>query len=335
MQEFLYDFSVYIGRFQPFHNGHLKSIKYALKFSKKLIIVLGGAYASPAIRGPWHFTQRMQMILQSLSAGERKKIYFVAIRDRLYHEEKWIQNVQGEVAKITQNAKKIAIVGHEKDSSSYYLRVFPHWAFLETGNYQGINATDIRNLLFLKNDKKMIKNLVPEKVNTILAKYAKTNEFKALKKKFIFTERNKHKVQNEFVTNIIIYCNTYILLIKSKDILKQGLYSLPEVMTLIPNFEEKVLTYMENEFKIDLHKNELYNNYIACDTFDYSERYPLGRQVSKTYFFKLKKENLPVIMKSQNSLEVSWILIDDLCFFENEMYADHFQIIQYFKKYFD
>ena len=38
----------------------------------------------------------------------KKNILFISLRDRLYCEEKWIQNLQGEVVKITQGAQKIA-----------------------------------------------------------------------------------------------------------------------------------------------------------------------------------------------------------------------------------
>ena len=42
--------------------------------------------------------------------------------------------------------------------------------------------------------------------------------------------------------NLLIYCSNYVLLIKSKDILKQGLYSLPEALNFIPDFEKKCLS---------------------------------------------------------------------------------------------
>ncbi len=335
MEKKLYEFCIYIGRFQPFHKGHLNSIKFALKQAQKLIVVIGGAYLSPSIRGPWTVQQRIEMIMASLSSRERKNILFISLRDRLYCEEKWIQNLQGEVVKITQGAQKIALVGHEKDSSSYYLKIFPQWDFLETGNFSGINATDIRYLYYLKNDKKKIQELVPKAVFNYLVKYYKTQEFKELKRKFIYIANNKNKIYLESVINLLIYCSNYVLLIKSKDILKQGLYSLPEALNFIPDFEKNALVNMANEFKIDLPANDLAKSFVSHELFSYSERFPLGKQVSKTYFFKLKAEFLPLVKTSRNSHEVTWILLEDLPFLESQLYADHYQIIQKFKKYFD
>ena len=154
MEKYSYEAGVYIGRFQPFHNGHLNSIKSALLQSKILILVLGGAHLSPSIRGPWSVEERVQMIKSCLTKQQLKRIYFVYVRDRLYCEEKWIQNVKGEVAKIIGNENSVAIIGHEKDSSSYYLKVFPEWHFFETGNFKKINATDVRKSFFLSKNLK-------------------------------------------------------------------------------------------------------------------------------------------------------------------------------------
>lgn len=329
-----YEFSIYIGRFQPFHLGHLESIKFALKYSKKLIIILGGAYSSPSPRGPWNIAQRIEMINSCLSETEKNKIYFVGIRDRLYCEEKWIQNVQGEVFKITNSVRNIAIIGHQKDASSYYLKIFPQWEFLETGNFKSINATDIRNLLFLKNDFSKISKYVPKPILKYLTKYAKSNDYNLLKRKFKYIEKNRNKLRRDSVTNALIFCNQYILLLMSKEPLKKDLYSLPEVDYLDREFENNSLENLQNEVTIDIDKEHLSMSYVSSDFFNYSERFPLGKQLSKTYLFMIKSDNLPLISAAKNSLKVMWVLLDDLPFFQDKMYADHYQIIQKFNKNF-
>ncbi|WGL60243.1 adenylyltransferase/cytidyltransferase family protein [Pigmentibacter sp. JX0631] len=334
MEKKVYEFSVYIGRFQPFHLGHLQSIKFALKYSKKLIIILGGAYSSPSPRGPWNITQRIEMIRSCLTTLEKKKVFFVGIRDRLYCEEKWIQNVQGEVFKITNSESNIAIIGHQKDSSSYYLKIFPQWKFLETGNFKQINATDIRKIYFLKKDLPRIKELVPKSILNYLTKYSKSDDYNFLKNKFKYIEKNKDSFFNENVTNVLIFCNQYILLLKSKETLKEGLYSLPEANNFNKDFESNALEYLQYEVRINIDKEYFSKSYVSSEFFNYSDRFPLGKQISKTYLFILKSDNLPVISKARNSSEVIWILLDDLSFLENKMYSDHYQIIQKFKKNF-
>ncbi|MGH1560634.1 adenylyltransferase/cytidyltransferase family protein [Caulobacter segnis] len=46
-----YDYLVLIGRFQPFHNGHLAVLRHALRLADKVIVLVGsaGQPAPPAI----------------------------------------------------------------------------------------------------------------------------------------------------------------------------------------------------------------------------------------------------------------------------------------------
>lgn len=53
--------ALFIGRFQPFHNGHLKVIKDILKENGWIAIVIGGP-AKPDYRNPFSFAERERMI---------------------------------------------------------------------------------------------------------------------------------------------------------------------------------------------------------------------------------------------------------------------------------
>ena len=57
-----YDLAVYIGRFQPFHNGHLSVINKAEKLADKVLVLVGSANASPSIRNPFTYDERWEMI---------------------------------------------------------------------------------------------------------------------------------------------------------------------------------------------------------------------------------------------------------------------------------
>lgn len=50
-----YDYLVFIGRFEPFHNGHAAVARLALSRAKKLIFLVGSADtpAASATPGPW------------------------------------------------------------------------------------------------------------------------------------------------------------------------------------------------------------------------------------------------------------------------------------------
>ncbi|MBU0615560.1 MAG: nicotinamide-nucleotide adenylyltransferase [Nanoarchaeota archaeon] len=79
----LYDFNMiglFIGRFQPFHNGHLKVIKEALKEMKALQIVVAIPLRQTD-KDPFSAEDRISMIKTALKDEGIKKYDIVAVRD--------------------------------------------------------------------------------------------------------------------------------------------------------------------------------------------------------------------------------------------------------------
>jgi len=58
--------SLFVGRFQPFHNGHLFAIEYALEKSEFLYIGLGSSNKSHEERNPFTAAERIEMIKLAL-----------------------------------------------------------------------------------------------------------------------------------------------------------------------------------------------------------------------------------------------------------------------------
>lgn len=74
---------LYIGRFQPFHNGHLSIILRALEECDELIIGVGSPYQSHSEKNPFTAAERIEMIRESLrEAGiPLEKFQIVTIPD--------------------------------------------------------------------------------------------------------------------------------------------------------------------------------------------------------------------------------------------------------------
>ena len=53
---------LFLGRFQPFHLGHLDVIKQALKMVDELVIVIGSAQYSHTFENPFTDSEREEMI---------------------------------------------------------------------------------------------------------------------------------------------------------------------------------------------------------------------------------------------------------------------------------
>lgn len=54
--------AIFIGRFQPFHKGHLAAIKWILKKEGNIIIVIGSNQKSLTKDNPFYFEERKKMI---------------------------------------------------------------------------------------------------------------------------------------------------------------------------------------------------------------------------------------------------------------------------------
>ncbi|NYZ79420.1 adenylyltransferase/cytidyltransferase family protein, partial [Candidatus Micrarchaeota archaeon] len=59
---------LFIGRFQPFHNGHLKGIEWALKRCDELIIAVGSTQRSFDRMDLFTAGERIEMIRRALKA---------------------------------------------------------------------------------------------------------------------------------------------------------------------------------------------------------------------------------------------------------------------------
>lgn len=59
---------LFVGRFQPFHKGHLATVKFALGKVDQLVIVVGSAQKSHEQRNPFTAGERIRMIKESLDS---------------------------------------------------------------------------------------------------------------------------------------------------------------------------------------------------------------------------------------------------------------------------
>ena len=122
-----YDVLVFIGRFQPFHNGHKAVINSAIEQAKEVIVVVGSSFAARNTRNPFTFDERRQMI-KAVFPQDNVKV--VPVSDYPYDDNKWVaavQNVVHGAISWSPDPVRIGLIGHEKDGSSYYLKIFPTW----------------------------------------------------------------------------------------------------------------------------------------------------------------------------------------------------------------
>jgi nicotinamide-nucleotide adenylyltransferase len=75
--------ALFVGRFQPFHLGHLEVIKRALELEDRLVIVIGSAEENHELANPFTAAERFQMIEAALNASgvARDRYVIIPIRN--------------------------------------------------------------------------------------------------------------------------------------------------------------------------------------------------------------------------------------------------------------
>src|SRR3972149_5821707 len=79
-----------IGRYQPFHLGHLQCIQHVLKKLPEVIIAIGSAQFSHTLHNPFTAGERLTMIRLAMDEAkiDASKYYAIPIRDLRIHEDR-------------------------------------------------------------------------------------------------------------------------------------------------------------------------------------------------------------------------------------------------------
>ena len=184
---YTFDYLVFIGRFQPFHFAHMQTIEIALQKSQNVILALGSAQSERNIKNPFLAVEREQMILSNFSEQDQKRIHFVHVVD-VYNDEKWVKQVKDLVNGVIQPNAKVGLIGHFKDESSYYLRLFPEWQMVELESLKdSISATPMREAYYRG---EIQAEFFPKGTIQFLSEFQKSLIYQKLQQKFKDNDRS-------------------------------------------------------------------------------------------------------------------------------------------------
>ena len=87
---------LYVGRFQPFHLGHLEAIQRVLKEAEEAVIVIGSAQYSHNTNNPFTAGERLVMIRRALkeAAVDYSRVWVVPVPDVHLHML-WVADLEG------------------------------------------------------------------------------------------------------------------------------------------------------------------------------------------------------------------------------------------------
>jgi nicotinamide-nucleotide adenylyltransferase len=85
---------LFVGRFQPFHNGHLEVIKRIMKEVDELVIIVGSSQYSHRLDNPFTAGERITMIRKALEEEEIQlsRIWIIPVPD-VHQHSLWVSQI--------------------------------------------------------------------------------------------------------------------------------------------------------------------------------------------------------------------------------------------------
>lgn len=346
-----YKGAVFIGRFQPFHNGHLEVLRHAMNIADKVLLILGSAHSSRDIKNPFTYPERVLMISSCFGiSSQLEQIQFEPQRDYFYDEPQWRLEVTEKIKKYFKLTDSLALVGMYKDESSSYLNNFPFLEFVPTPQATTHDATTVRRSMFLnpscdkKNWEDNIvhetpwKNSVHCKVEDFLNDFIETEEFSRLQKEYNYIQNYKKTWAKSpfpptFVTSdFVLKSGKNILVVKRKLGVGKGLLALPGgFIKQQETTQNAAIRELREETSLNLSPEKLRLSIQDSKVFDYPNRSLRGRTITHAFYGVIPSdEELPIVSGADDAAEAFWIPIFEVYERSNEFFEDHFHIIHYF-----
>lgn len=332
-----YDTLVLIGRFQPFHNAHCEIVKRTTALCNQLIVITGSANQPRTYKNPFTSFERERMI-RAATAGLSIRIAVEANVDTIYNDQAWAVRIQALVAKHTTPGERIAVIGHKKDESSFYLDMFPQWDFENVEEVEPLSAVNIRDLYFKWSfNSNFIKNVVPETTYDFLMQFRRSAEFAQIIKEREFVETYKKQYASLpyppiFSTaDAVVIQSGHVLMIRRRAEPGKGLWALPGGYVNANtdrSVEDAAIRELREETGIKVPAPVLRGSIKRSKVFDAIDRSPRGRIITHAFHIELPDGELPKVKGQDDADKARWVPIAEVR--SEECFEDHYEILQHF-----
>jgi nicotinamide-nucleotide adenylyltransferase len=148
-----------IGRFQPFHLGHLEAIKFALSNVEHLHVGIGSSNKSHEERNPFTADERKEMILSSIddTIAKRLSIHFIPDVD---DHSKWTHLVDEIIPEYD------VVFSNDDFTHELYGKRGKSIISVDLKSRSNLSGTNIRNLILTDQD---WKEFVPSGTRDVLS----------------------------------------------------------------------------------------------------------------------------------------------------------------------
>ena len=347
-----YNIAVFIGRFQPFHLGHLSVITQGLEQADHIVVLVGSAGSPRSHRNPFTFDERHDMIVNSVPSHLRNRVRVKALEDAAYNDTRWVHNVQTQVMRAEWEfgytaMPSVALIGHSKDASSYYLKMFPQWHSIEVPNFRELDSTRIRNVFFSNIGHMWIGDAdghktgdlprdatITSQVRDFLLNFLEGPSYRQIRDEYEFIARYRGSWAaapypvNLVCVDAVVIKSGHVLMIERGALPGKGQMALPGGYL---NVNERAIDGMIRELReetgLKVPDKVLRGSIAAHDVFDDPNRSPRGRVMTIAYLIDLGTGPLDKVKGSDDAAKAKWIPLSDVK--RSETFEDHIDIIEF------
>lgn len=348
-----YEFGVFILRAQPPHLGHISIINQVLSECRRAIVLLGSADEPRTPKNPFTEGERISMIRGALTEEQNAHLSWQPLYDNTYHDEAWVEHVQKQVKAITMDygsgdRSSVALYGHNKDKTSWYLKAFPQWERVEVPGYHSdhLSSTRIRSLYF-KGEMSYVKGAVPESTYQFLRGFKETDEYQVLKDEYSYYRNYDPRTfpVNMVTVDAVVVQSGHVLLVKRKYSPGKDLWALPGGFVgtnetireaLIRELHEETNLrvppkVLNGSLKTTTRESDGYIAYSDCRVFDKPDRSQRGRIITHAFYVRLDDSlDLPRVSGGDDAAEARWFPLVEFRNMRSKMYEDHYHVVTSF-----
>jgi bifunctional NMN adenylyltransferase/nudix hydrolase len=305
---------IFIGRFQPVHQGHIHALGIAASQVDKLFILVGSANQCRSIKNPWTFQERSQMLRTKLHAAGIRNYEVIPLNDYRYSNTQWMSDVRATVEHYEMGTP--ILFGHMKEGNNY-LTWFPDWKFKSIEAQYNVNATDVRNAMFVENDP-----LMPDTVKADWAFYQK--------EKVTFGNYPFPETLNFNCSDAILECQGHVLLIQRKFAPGAGAWALPGgFRNQRETFLDCAIRELQEETNVRVPEKVLRGSIVKTELFDDPSRsFGIPRNTMAVYM-RINPNpdfSLPRANGADDAALCKWVPLTD-ALNTIQMYDDHKDIL--------
>lgn len=234
---------------------------------------------------------------------------------------------------------RIAIVGFEKDASSYYVHNFADWDFVEvtdTTNGKPLGASKIRELWF-EDEVYYAKSALHNFTYEYLTEHFERNDFLDLQEDYWAVKEYKQDTQvgkypvQFLTTDAVVIHGDEVLLIRRGCAPGKGQWALPGgFVNHNEKFFDSCVRELREETRIDVPEKVIRGSKKDEKMFDFPGRSSRGRTVSMVYLFVLDPTRpRPRVKGGDDAVMAHWFSLSEVEKMGDQMYEDHRDMIEY------